>query len=711
VNTTENTKNKSADEEILKIAKERFNLAVDAETEIRKLALEDIQFSAGDQWPQDVKSARDQDRRPCLTINRIPQFIHQITNDQRQNRPSIKVSPVDDQADVETAKIIQGLVRHVEYSSDADVAYDTAFGQAVRSSFGFFRVLTEFTDPLSFVQDIKIAPIRNQFSAYLDLHRQMPDGSDANWGFVFEDLSTDEFKAAYPKAKLSEMHDWDSLGAATDGWMSGKSVRVAEYFYREWESETIVQVVDQEGKRHTLKKSELTPNMPVEILDERTTQVPKIKWCKINGIEILESRPWPGKWIPIIPVQGEEIIVEGKRILESLVRHAKDPQRMYNYWASSETEAIALAPRAPFIGVEGQFEGYENQWKTANVKNHAYLEYKAKSVGGQPAGPPQRNAFEPAVQAITQARMQASDDLKSTTGIYDAALGNRSSENSGVAIQRRSQQSQTSNFHFVDNLSRSIKHCGRIIVDLIPSIYDTPRAARILGEDMTEEIVQLNQKFEHNGKTALYDLSVGQYDVAVDTGPSYATKRQEAVASMLDMSRSAPQLMQVAGDIVVKNMDWPGAQDIAERIKKTLPPGIADDPKDQNQQIPPQVKQAMDQQGQLIEQLTEQLKHKTGQIETKSLELKSRERIEMAKLQVQLEIAMAQINAKDAQALLAHEVGAIQHRLNMLGMQQPVQNEQAPQPEANEPGEAMPQNTQEQQPTGGSSPGQNPMGV
>jgi hypothetical protein len=451
-----------------------------------------------------------------------------------------------------------------------------------------------------------------------------------------------------------------------------------------------------------IEESELSDGMLVA--GKRKTLIPSVKWVKTNGHEILDQTDWPGKWIPIIPVLGEELHIEGKRILSGVVRHAKDPQRMYNVWKSYETETITLAPKAPWIVDLKSIEGQEATWRTANTKNHAYLPFN--SANGTRPGP-QRNLAEPPVAAITNAAMYAADDLKATTGIYDAALGAKSNENSGIAIQRRNNQSQTANFHLVDNLSKSIRHGGRIIVDLIPKIYDTARAVRILGEDKAEEVVMINQIFERNGKDVHYDVGSGKYDVVVDTGPSFETKRQEAVASMIDMSGKNPQIMQVAGDIMIKNMDWPGAQEIAERLRKTLPPNLVEE-NGQNQQIPPQVQQQMGQMNQLIEQLTSQLKHKTEQIETKTLELESRERIEMAKLQVQSEIALAQIGSKESIELLAHEIEAINQRLQLLHMSQPISQDF--EGDASGPDQAAQAEPTEPMPTGGPSPGQ-PYGV
>lgn len=687
----------NSDEEILRIARERFDLSEEAESEIRIQAIDDLEFLSGNQWPEKIKNQRDQEDRPCLTINRMPQFVRQITNDQRQNRPSIKVNPVDDKADVETAKVYQGLIRHIENNSNADVAYDTAFAGAVSHGFGYFRVRTDYVSPTSFEQEILISQIKDSFRARLDPFHKSPDGSDSNWGFIDEDIAKDDFISQYPDSELAQSTEWESLGSQTEGWVSAHGVRVAEYFYKEFKKVTIVQLNTGES----FQKDELPNPLPegIEIVNERQSVIPVIKWCKLNGLEILEKTDWPGQWIPIIPVYGNELIVNGKRILEGVIRHAKDPQRMYNFWATSETETIALAPKAPFIIAEGQIpDEYKSHWETANTRTHAYLPYRQISLDGHPAPPPQRNAYEPPVQAITNARLQSSEDIKATTGMYDASLGNRSNESSGIAIQRRNLQAQTSNFHFVDNLTRSLRHAGRIIVDLIPKIYDTPRAQRIIGEEGEQEIIAINQIFEKKGEKVIYDLGAGKYDVTVETGPSFATKRQEALASMLDLTKAYPQVAQVAGDLMVKNMDWPGAQEIAERLKKTLAPGLADDDKEKKP-IPPEAQAQMQQMNQMIEQLTGQLTAVSEEMKNKKLELESRERIETMKIERDYKLELLKLQGQAANEMMFQEFADIDRRQAMLHMNEPIDQEFNGQM----PDQQMPD--QQQQPTGGFPPG------
>lgn len=648
------------DEEILKEAHARFELAAEAESSIRSKALEDFKFRAGDQWPLEVKNNREADGRPCLTINQAPQFIQKITNNQRANRSTIRVSPLDDQASIKTAKMIQGLIRSIERNSNADVAYDRALDSSATGGFGYFRVITDYEHHFSFNIEPRIKSVKDCFSIHFDPYSSEPDGSDANFAFVSEDFEKDYYKKKHPHSKLCSEADWTSIGNEKPLWMRDDgNVRIAEYFYRKWVKGTLV-MTDQ--GQVFLKGRE--PQGSV-IIQERKTLVPKVKWCKINAVEILEKRDWPGMYIPIIPVYGTELIVNGKRELEGIVRHMKDPQRMYNFWSSAETEAIALAPKSPFIAAEGQIEDYEHEWNTANTRNHSVLRYKPVSINGQPVPPPQRNVFEPAVQAITNAKMMSLNDMKGTTAIYDPSLGNAGNEVSGIAIQRRTLQSDMANFHYIDNLSRSKRHLGRILIDIIPYIYDNERVARVIGEDDQEKMVKFNTPYvdPDTGETVLYRFDVGKYDVAVDDGPSLMTRRQEAAQSILDVIRVYPALAQYASDLLVKNMDWPGAQEFADRLKKTIPPELLDEKK---MQVPPQVQAQMGQMKMMIEQLTNQLNQAQDDIDKDKYKVDSQERIKMREIEAEIEITRAKLNSSESLELLSIELEEIKRQQEMM---------------------------------------------
>ena len=593
--------NVAKDDSVLSVMRSRMTMAISALSGTRDSELDDLRFYAGSpdnqwQWPNDVLQTRGSSQgpvvsaRPCLTINKLPQHVKQITNEQRMNRPTIKVLPVDDKSDIEMADVFNGVIRHIEYTSDADVAYDTACENQVTCGEGYLRILTEYCDDTSFDQEIKIGRIRNSFSVYMDPMIQDPAGADARWCFITEDMTKDEYERAYPKASPISTLTARGIGdSSINQWISETTVRVAEYFYIECEKATLNLYPGNQTALTGTPEDSLLRAMFGKPLRSRQSDRERVKWCKTNGYEILEESEWAGSFIPVVRVVGNEFEVDGQLYVSGLVRNAKDAQRMYNYWCSQEAEMLALAPKAPFIGYGGQFEGYEQQWKTANTQNWPYLEVNPDVTDGQGAVLPLPQRAQPpmASSGLLQAKTGASEDIKSTTGQYNASLGMTSNERSGKAILARQRESDVGTYHYADNLARAVRHIGRQLVDLIPKIYDTARVARILGEDGEPSTVKMNPDQEEPVKKIMgpggvvvdkiYNPRVGKYDVRVITGPGYATKRQEALESMAQLLQGNPQLWQVAGDLFVKNMDWPGAQDLAKRLQKMLDPKVMAD--------------------------------------------------------------------------------------------------------------------------------------
>jgi hypothetical protein len=577
----------------------RFARVETAESVNRQKGLEDLRFKAGDQWPEAIRASRTLDKRPCLTINKMPTFVHQITNDQRQNRPAISVSPVGDKSDPETAKMLKGLIKQIERSSNADVAYDTGFDSAVSIGWGYWRIFTDYENDKTFNQVIKIGRIRNTFRVYLDPDSQEPDGSDAEWGFITDMIPRSEFRQSYPDADEIQ---WDESGLGDDYalWHSQTHIRIAEYYCYEHEVRTLVAL--ENG--HIGYKDELAPQLKLQIRanpklikQEREVRAKKVRWYKVTAKEILEEADWPGKWIPIVKVIGDEVDIEGKPVLKGLIRDAKDPQRMYNFWCTSETELIALAPKAPWIMEEGQVEGHEKRWQDANNKSLPYLLYKGVNIAGKPAPPPQRQQFSGPPAGVVNAKLGAAQDMQAVTGVrFDATLQERLYDESGKALRELKRVGELGNFHYIDNLARSLRFTGKILIDLIPKIYDTDRVLTILREDNSEERVRISpglpsafaQEQNEEGRVErLFNPKLGEYDVAVTIGPSFATKRAEAADSMLAFMGAVPQSGPIIGDLIAKNMDWPGAEEIAARLATLLPPGLQDKSLDQ---LPPEAK-------------------------------------------------------------------------------------------------------------------------
>lgn len=649
--------------ELLSLVRDRLDAAIAATSESRNNELEDLKFAAASpdnpewQWPTGILASRTASdtvggARPTLTINKMPQHIKQVTNDQQQNRPQGKVIPASGEASVEVAEVFNGIIRHIQSDSDADIAFDTACENQVTFGEGYFRLLTEYESEDSFDQKILIEPIRNSFAVYMDPMITKPCGEDAEWAMIIEDLSHKEYELKYPKATLaSTLVDLGTGNSGLADWVKKDTIRIAEYFYYEVTPDTLhlwpggETCFEKDPEYQTLLATYGAP------IRERQSHRKKVMWVKTNGFEVLEEREWAGKYIPIILVSGNVFEIEGRVYRSGIVRNSKDAQRIYNYQSSAEVEMLALAPKAPFIGAAGQFEGFEDDWRTANTKNHPYLQYNpvADEATGQMLPPPQRVQPPMVQQGIIAAKQAASEDIKATTGIYNASLGMQSNERSGKAILARQHEGDKATYHYVTNLARAIRYMTKQLVDLIPKIYDTPgRVAQILGEDgKTTKMVKLDptqpqavtERQGINGAIErIYNPNVGKYSVVPVTGPGYVTKRQEAKEEMANILQVSPELMGVAGDIFAENLDWPGASEFAKRLRKTIDPKLLDDGDDN-----PQLQQAMQQ----IEQLSQQLQQAMGMLERVPQSFEAQE-IEIKKGELQLKNRELDIKEMDA---------------------------------------------------------------
>jgi hypothetical protein len=578
-----------------------WRLVNDADSTNRAEALMDIKFAAGDQWPVEIQNSRNLESRPCLTINKIDAYIRQVTNQQRMQRPRIKVHPVNNLADYKIAQIIEGITRHIEVNSNADTAYDTAFDYAVRMGWGYWRINTKYVREDSFDQEIFIDTIDNPFTVYFDPNSILPDGSDAERCLITTVMDKKIFRENYPGADDGANFQQRSTGDDTASWITKEDIRVAEYFYIEREraklyllSDGTSGFADSDNFFARVEASGLT------VVDERDSFRKAVKWIKCTAMEVLEEKTMAGKYIPVVPCYGAQVIVDDKRKKYGLVRFAKDPQRMYNFWRTSMTESVALAPKAKWLLAEGQDEGHENEWAMANIKSTPVLRYKQKDIEGQPAPVPVRLQPEPPPTGIMEAAGAISADLQMVLGVLDPnqlPSGNIS----GKALAGQQNQVDLSNFHFYDNMTRSIRHTGKIILDLIPKIYDTQRVMRIIGSDGQPDMTTINEQNEIG--EVLNDVTVGEYDVVMDTGPGFQTKRQQAVENMMPLIQGNAELFKIAGDLVFRNMDFPGADVIADRLAAMNPMSQIDEKSD----IPPQVQMQLAQSQQMIEQLQQQL--------------------------------------------------------------------------------------------------------
>jgi len=595
------------DDAIVLQAITRFEQASSCERSNRKEALDDLRMLAGfDHWPENIRKEREDDGRPALTINKLPSFVDQVLNDNRLNKISIKVLPNGGGSTVELAETFNGLIRNIENVSSADVAYQTALEGAVNNGFGYFRITSDFAGDTSFDQELRVVRIKNPLTVYMDPSHVKHDGSDCRYIFVTEMIPRKEYEDRYPgKSAPSEFPSEEMYRL----WMEEDKVRIAEYWVKESTEKTLIllsngrtvdrdewekqlpDLLDQEHIIHLEPNPQDPEGQPIEvdgptpegydwpqttinavpdIVRSRVVKSHKVVQYLVDGSKILDKTEWLGKYIPIIPVWGKELVIDNERHLRGLIRFAKDPQKMYDYFRTAATETVALTPKAPYIIEEKQIEGHEDEWDSIGTTNKPYITYKG--VAGQ--NPPMRQVVtQTAIGEITESNL-ANDEMKATTSMFDASLGAQGNEVSGRAIFARQREGDVANFTYHDNLKRAIKYAGDILVDLIPRIYDTERQIAIINPDDTDDIVTVNQQI---GKVIINDFTQGQYKVTVTTGPSFTTQRMEATQSMLDFVRVAPEAATMMIDLIAENMDWPGAIKIARRMKKLLPPGIDDE--------------------------------------------------------------------------------------------------------------------------------------
>lgn len=653
----------------------------------REAYYEDVRFARmSDQWPDAIKKQRTQEARPVLVINKLPALIRQVVNESRQNKPGIKVSPVDSGADEDTAEVISGLVRSIENQSNAEVAYNTAIDSAVTGGFGFFRIGIDYAHEETFDLECKIDRIPNALQVHWDTNSTAFDASDWEYAFVSDMLTEREYERRYPDASMVPF-DGDSRDDSSDQWINEDQIRVAEYFRRVEKTRQIVQLEvpnPQTGEmdlqvvrvddlpamaKEAFKAGGIDPSGGSD--DELTQAFLSMKGVTerrrrdvtyhevirriINGVEVLEEDKWPGSTIPICPVWGDEIYLDGRRHFKSMIRDAKDSQMMFNFWRSATTELVALAPKAPWLGPKGFVpKGQEAKWASANTRSHAFLEY---NQGDRP----ERQAFAGVPAGALQESISSNEDMQAITGIYPSSIGAQSNETSGKAIMARERQGDISNYHYIDNLARGIRYGGQVLVDIIPAVYSVRQSIRILGEDEAEQVVNLTQEAGgtrqkgNNGQPELYNLSVGKYDVTVSSGPSFATQREETRETLIEIMRQVPDAAPFIGDVLLDHMDFVGADKVAKRLKHLLPQPIRDaESEEVTGSDNPEAAAAQQELKAFkmeVQQAQEQVMAEIQKIQQENEQLKADKSAEMARTQSESEIKGREMDLKEAEAI------------------------------------------------------------
>ena len=603
---------------------------------------EDKEFAIekGKQWDTSAIAKRKSEGKPTLEFNLVHTYCKQQVNTHKQNRPQIQVVPVDSGADEDKAKILSGLIKDTEEASDFESANDVAVENAVYSGIGFLRIITDFIHEKSFNQEPRYKSIHNPEAVLIDPLSREIDGSDNDRALVCEWVDKAQIEKEFGDDAVS---DFEFDGAENWHDQSKDTILIAEYFYKDSVRDTLIMLEDGTSEfKSVLLEQWSEDELKLVTVDERATTRTEIKWAKLSGCKVLETGIFPGQHIPIIPVYGEVVWVGEERKVFSLVHFATDPQRLFNYWKSAEASILQKNQDEMTIVDDRGIASFE-EWK--NPSKAQYLRFRATDDNGnQIPYPTKMGAATPPV-GILNASESAKSLIADTLNMHAPNMGQDVNQQSGKAIGLLQRQGETSQFHFQDNDNKSIRHCGRILLGLYPVLYDTPLVRRIVGTDGETKMVKLNaqpqteDEFDKAIGGILNDMTVGRFDIRIDTGPSFNTQREQSFQLMMQLAQFAPNIMQCAGDLIIKDSPLLNSKEIADRVKKMMPPQVLGD----GQINPEQAKAQITQLDQLVQKLTGELDVLKKQVADKTED----RNIDMLKAQINAEkdIQVAQINA------------------------------------------------------------------
>lgn len=627
-------------EKLIERAQKQFKSFMDWEGAFRQSFEEDIRFANGDadnQWQWDGSVLQSRKDCPSMTINMTWIHCALVQNEIKKNPPAITVRPVGGGATMKSSEVYGGLIREISRASDAINIYLKASETLVQGGVGYWRVLTEYEAEDSFDQVIRIRSVRSPLGVAMDPDAKEPSGADANWGMIFEDVKNEYLEEEYEKYK-------DAVGAenaitvdiAASDWKTEDYTRVAEWYEKEKFQDQLLGFVDPESGAFStaflgdIKDSEIKQRI---LADTRTQKRPvtrsRICWYKIFGDKIVDYREVPGKrFIPIVRVVGQETIIDGNLDRKGIVRGLKDSQRNMNYWVSAGAMQVALQTNVPWVGPAEAFENIK-QWEDANRGRYAYLPYNHKDADGEILPAPTRPTPPVMATAYIQGIQIASQQFKDITGQHEATLGKQDNAESGRAIQARQGQGETSTFHFPNALAQGVAHTGRIILDMAPEVYDTPRLIRISNADMSQSEVnvdpmaseahaEVDKPDEENTTEVTWNPKIGRYEVEAEAGPSYQTQREwtaEALGTLLAQNKD---LWQVIGDFYAQNLDFPGAEEMAERIRRGMNPAILGKGPSPNEQ---KMQGEMQNMQRLLQSLMDTLAQKQRELDDKNDEI------------------------------------------------------------------------------------------
>lgn len=678
-------------------ARERWNLCNEAEDAQRKAVVAAKAFRAGDQWDKGLRVSRQggsgiqglppMPPRPCLTVDRLSQPVRQISNTIKTADFGFTVLPTSKGANEQVADILKGYLRRVQNNARGESPIEWAADQAIEGGIGWFRIRTDYvhkswdgvpTEQV-FDQELVLERITNNLSVYCDPYAMKPTRTDARFMFVTEDLSREELKRRYPKADLKGLEDFSATGNNPQGWVTDKSIRIAEYWRVTYQDRAFVWLKNGKIVEGSVAKG-------ADVRMTRTMKVPVVKGSIINAVEELEPFDWVGSRIPLIPILGEELNVDGTVRLRGIIEEGMDAQRMVNYTYSGAMEQFALAPRSPILAEARSVSGYKRIWENANLYPFSYLPFDSWDTDNGRALPPPVRSPADMGQTIAAAAqlMQVSEEcVKATTGYWDPSLGNNPRQHSGRAIQSLQAQSDLSSSNYPSNVQRALISAAELMLEVIPKITRPGQIIHILGMDDQPEQVMVGKVFNtqqggqpqpsidpttgqplspevaalSSGLHKFYDLNNGTYSVTVVMGKANATKLEEGSAALGDLiPHMPPEMAMIAIPEYVKQLSFNGANKLAEMLTKALPPALQPQPEGP---LPPQAQQ-------IIQGLQGQLQQATQA--ANEVQAKQNTAIQIAQMDNQTKEKIAGIQAESgvAQAEIKAGIADMQNRIRMM---------------------------------------------
>lgn len=566
----------------------------------------DVNFSFNDQWEGYERGEFLQRQKVVLTINVLYSYLMQIIAEQRQNSAQIEVRNLDGRAQQSEITMVENMLREIAYQSDSDLAYQTGFKCALMGGFGAWRVTIDYESHNSFDEAVKIVRIKDPLKCYFDPDAQHPTKCDGEYCGIYTRMTPEEFAAAYPEID-NPRSALPPISSSNDfNWFDGKEITVCEHFQKVYEKKKLCKlsngdaVLEEDLKEHLaflneqredqmtelrakwmetqrqnnisgivepLNDETINSHIPkIKVVDERETTVTKIKQYKFIKDVILEEGEFYGHMLPIVFVDGDTEMLNGKECCRSFIRFARDAQKLLNFNVSEIAQKMKVSRGATFMATATQIGGeYKELWRNPEASIAALLynpDPMAMANGGAPIVMPAQEL----PQTLLGMPGTILNLIQLILGRYEANKGEQGNEQSGRAIANRAKQGNLAVFVYLDNLNAAIEQTARICLHLLPYILTENRYIGLRARDGKTNFTQIKA-------VDLEKLKKMKYDVAVKAGSPFEMQKADSYAQLLSFIQLNPQaLSTILADLAAENLNVSNVQQIVDRVKQFVVP-------------------------------------------------------------------------------------------------------------------------------------------